>query len=173
MPLRLLTILIIGFFTLPSFAKSAVVFEIRRPINLQPGKPKPKDFYINAGDELGLKKNMLVVLNRRSTLYDSYKNSSPGDLYVPVAQIRIIHVQKGLAVARLERMVPRANLPHLEYDSVMVGDQLDMETAKMGSRKTAVVTPPEILQAGPEESADFSSLTPSLETQVTIPLHTL
>ena len=172
MPLRLLICLLFLIFAANAFAKNAVVFEIRRPISLDPEKTAPKDFYINGGSEMGLKKNMLIVVNRRSTLYDAYKNSSPGDLHVPVGQLRIIHVQKGLSVARLEKMVNRKNLPQLDYDAIMVGDTLDMETAKMATRKTAA-TQPEPLRAGPEDSADFSSLTPSVESIVTMPLHTL
>lgn len=172
MPMRLLIIILFSAFSLNAFAKNGVIFEIRRPISLEPGKSSPKDFYINAGNEIGLKKNMLVVVNRRTTLYDAYKNSSPGDLHVPVAQIRIIHVQKGLSVARLERLVDRQNLPQLDFDAVMLGDSLDMETAKMASQNTASAEP-EQLRAGPVDSADFSSLSPSSESLVTIPLQTL
>ena len=172
MPLRLTICLLFLIFSVNAFAKNAVVFEIRRPISLDPKQSAPKDFYINAGNEIGLKKNMLVVVNRRTTLYDAYQNNSPGDLYVPVGQLRVIHVQKGLAVARLEQMVNRKNLPQLDYDAIMVGDSLDMETAKMATQKTAA-TQPEILQSGPADSADFSSLAPTSQTPVTMPLHTL
>ncbi len=137
MPLRLFIISVVVFFVAKAFAKDVVVFDVRRQVSLNPDKRPPQDFFINAGSEIGLKEGMLVVVNRRQTLYDSYQNKSVGDLVVPVAQIRIIHVQNSISVARLEKMVDRRYLPSLDFDAVMVGDRLDMETAKMAPQKTA------------------------------------
>ncbi|NJL25891.1 MAG: hypothetical protein HC902_12475 [Calothrix sp. SM1_5_4] len=49
-----------------------------------------------------------------------------------VAKVRIIHVQRGLAVARLVSEFTRDNAPLLEDNFVMVGDRLDLSTATSG-----------------------------------------
>lgn len=120
-----------------SYAKEIAIFDVRRPLSFENGQDLPKDFYINAGIEVGLKVGMTVSVNRRQTLYDPFQNKSPGDLIIPVGRLRIIHVQDNIAVARLEEMSGRQNLPTLDFDAVMVGDRLDMATAKMGSGKRA------------------------------------
>jgi hypothetical protein len=165
MPLRLVTILLAALFAMPAHSqeKEAVVFDIRRPVALDPAKRPEKDYFINAGSEFGLKQDMIVVVTRRQTLYDAYQNKSPGDLIVPVAQIRIIHVQKGLSVARIEKMVDRTGLPNLDLDAILVGDRLDMETARMTKHKTAEVSFEQTLtplETGlpSSSSADFSSM---------------
>jgi len=152
-------------------ASEIVVFDIRRPLSLDPGKRHEKDYFINSGSEAGLKPDMLIVVSRRQTLYDAYKNKSPGELIVPVAELRIIHVQKGLSVARLERMVDRAALPNLDFDAVMVGDKLDMETARMARQKTAQIEEQPEPKPEPSGQGDFSSLLPT--GKVEIPVQTL
>ncbi len=120
-----------------SYAKEIAVFDVRRPLSFENGQDLPKDFYINAGIEVGLKVGMTVGVNRRQTLYDPFQNKSPGDLIIPVGRLKIIHVQDNIAVARLEEISSRQDLPTLDVDAIMVGDRLDMATAKMGSGKRA------------------------------------
>lgn len=125
------------FVSFASYGKEIAVFEIRRPLSFENGQDLPKDFYINAGIEVGLKVGMSVGVNRRQTLYDPFQNKSPGDLIIPVGRLRIIHVQDNISVARLEVVTGREALPTLDFDAIMVGDRLDMSTAKMSSGKRA------------------------------------
>lgn len=118
-------------------AKEGTVFEVRRPVALDSNDKPPKDFFINVGSKDGLKVGMLVMVNRRQSLYDIYLNKSAEDLVVNVGQLRIIHVQPDLSVARLENIENREALPVLDYDAIMVGDKVDLSSAKMAPRKTA------------------------------------
>jgi hypothetical protein len=119
------------FVTTPTLAKEITVFDIRRAVSLENNQEMPKDFYINAGLETGLKPGMVITVNRRQTLYDPFQSKSPGDLVVPVGKLRVIHAQENIAVARMVEILGRENLPGLEFDAIMVGDRLDMSTAKM------------------------------------------
>lgn len=153
-----------------SFAKEIAVFDVRRPLSFENGQDLPKDFYINAGIEVGLKVGMTVAVNRRQTLYDPFQNKSPGDLIIPVGRLRIIHVQDNIAVARLEEISGRQNLPTLEFDAIMVGDRLDMSTAKMGGGKRADNNDSDSNSAaasneGQETSASTSAPTPAIVPQ--------
>lgn len=120
-------------------AKDATVFDVRRPLAMENHEVPPKDYYINAGEKDGLKAGMIVTVNRRQTLYDQYQNKSPGDLIVAVGQLKIIHTQTDISVARLEKMEGREALPTLEFDAIMTGDKVDLSSAKMAPRKTAAV----------------------------------
>ncbi len=154
---------------LPSFAKDVYVFESRRALSLVDGQQLPKDYYINAGTESGLRKDVVVTVNRRTAFYDPYQNKSAGDIMVPVAELRIIYSQNGLSVARLEKMHDRAFLPSLEYEAVMVGDRLDLSSASKREKRAEMPSVRPIPVYGPrpeskeviEEKAEFSSMAPA------------
>lgn len=179
MPLRLraiaihLTSIFTLLFTFIAHAKDATVFDVRRPVAMENDEKPPKDYFINAGANDGLKVGMIVTVERRQSMYDPYQNKSPGDLVVIVGQLRIIHVQGELSVARLENIDGRQNLPTIEFEAVMVGDKVDLASAKMAPRKTASmdiqVIPVEVLRTNDQgsSSADFSSVSPGLSSAPT------
>ncbi len=113
----------------PCQAEEVTVFDMRNSLALKDSDPVYKDFYLNGGTEQGLRKDMIITVVRRQTLYDSYQNRSPGDLMVKVGLIKIIHVQRGLSVARDFASVARVDHPLLENDFVMVGDLIDLKSA--------------------------------------------
>ncbi|MEZ4872411.1 MAG: hypothetical protein R2827_09255 [Bdellovibrionales bacterium] len=119
-------------FSQNSFAKKDVtVFDVRKTLPLSESERIYQDFYVNGGVEEGLKPGMLVTVTRRLNPYDSYQNKSPGELNVAVGKLKIIHVQKGISVARMHSLYSRNGRPVLEYDYIMVGDQLDLNTLQM------------------------------------------
>jgi hypothetical protein len=164
-------------------AKDVTIFEVRRPLSMENNKVNPKDYFINAGKADGIKVGTVFKVVRRQSLYDAYQQKSPEELAVYVGELRIIHVQNEISVARLEEIYDREKLPTLEVDSIMVGDRVDMTSGRAAPTKTASldVTPqPMQLQLilPPANSgstnvnmstgtADFSSqtLTPSTQSQ--------
>lgn len=160
------TTLLTVFVATAAQAKDIAVFDIRRPVSMENGKEVPKDYYLNAGRESGLKVNMVVTVHRRQTLYDPFQNKSPGDLTIPVGRLRIIHAQEGLSVARLEDMLSREKLPTLDIDAIAIGDRVDIKSAKMSPPKTASLEPVapampiEILAVPVSEQVEASSLAP-------------
>lgn len=169
-------------------AKDVTVFDIRRPLAMENGENPAKDYFFNAGTTAGLKKGMLITVTRRQALYDQYLNKSPGDLVVAVGQLRIIHVQPDMSVARLETLQDRANSPNVEFEAVMVGDKIDLSSARMAPQKTAslemnmqsqplsipapaqpsmIMTPKvEMPKLAPDHAKDFSSVAPQAPLNV-------
>lgn len=105
------------------------IFDVRKQLPMSNTEVVFRDFYINAGSEAGLTLGMVVTVQRRMPLYDSYQNRSAGDLQLKVARVKIIHVQKGLAVARLHSEFTREGTPLLEDNFIMIGDGLDLSSA--------------------------------------------
>lgn len=127
------------------------IFDVRKNLALADNEKTFRDFYINGGTEAGLSNGMIITVQRRLPLYDTYLNRSAGDLELKVAKIKIIHVQKGLSVARLHSEFSRDTAPLLEDNFIMVGDRLDLATAVSGASegKSAGVSQP-----APEAVAD-------------------
>ncbi len=153
----------LAFLLLASFVANAdlTIFDVRRSLPMANDEKAIRDFYVNGGSEQGLQAGMVIIVQRRSPLYDSYSNRSAGDLDVRVARVKIIHVQRGLAVARLHSEFSRDNVPLLEDNFIMVGDRLDIGSAtydksdKDKSKKA-------------EESSEQSEPVASVGTQILI-----
>ena len=105
------------------------IFDVRKTLPMSNDEKVFRDFYVNGGSETGLATGMVITVGRRMPLYDSYQNRSAGDLDLKVARVKIIHVQKGLAVARLFAEFTRESAPLLEDNFIMIGDRLDISSA--------------------------------------------
>lgn len=114
--------------SVPAFAE-LTIFDVRKNLALSDSEKVFRDFYVNGGTEAGITRGMIITVQRRLPLYDTYQNRSAGDLDLKVAKIKIIHVQKGLSVARLHSEFDRSTSPLLEDNFIMVGDRLDLATA--------------------------------------------
>lgn len=144
-----------------AWAQAITVFDVRKTLPLTPTDDTYQDFYINGGNEVGLKSGLIVTVVRRRALYDAYQSRSPGDLVVPVGRLKIIHSQKGLSVARLHSLFDRAELPMVDYDYIMVGDRLDMATARMPEKRSPAQKSKKQTQRRPSEvKAEVSVLGP-------------
>lgn len=172
-----LSILLLFGMSCSAFAQEISIFDVRNTLALSDEEPTYKDYYLNAGSERGLREGMIITVIRKLALYDSYQNKSPGELEVQVGKVKLIHVQKGLAVARDYADISRVSHPLLDYDFVMVGDSLDLDsmTTESKQKKTAEQASPPPEQARRQGAAfaiDFASKAPAVE-QPTVPVSTL
>jgi hypothetical protein len=139
-------------------ADDLTIFDVRKNLPMSDTEKVYRDFYINGGSEAGLSAGTIITVERRMPLYDNYQNRSAGDLNLKVAKIKIIHVQKGISVARLFSEFTRDNAPLLEDNFIMVGDRLDMNsaTSEKDSKKAENESAPEQRAASPRpESAQI------------------
>lgn len=174
------------FMSIVADAKEVTVFDVRRPVSLSNEEMAPKDYYIDAGSNDGLKPGMTISVRRRQSLYDGYQNKSLEDLVVVIGRLRLIHVQADISVARLENIEKRDQSPTVEFDAVMVGDKVDLSSARMAPQKTASADLPievKIDQIAPlpvptiqnpptppSGKADFSSTSPQAPVKTSGPL---
>ena len=106
------------------------IIEIKRTLSLNNNKRHYKEFYINAGSNKGLKLNHIVPVVRRKSFYDPLLNKNIGDLWLPVGEMKVIHVGSHVSVARIYKVPERQNLPEIEYPTFMVGDRIQTRKAK-------------------------------------------
>ncbi len=113
------------------------IFDVRKNLPMSDSDPVYRDFYLDGGSESGLSVGMVLTVYRRMPLYDSYQNRAAGDLQLKVAKVKIIHVQRGLAVARLQSEFTRDSAPLLEDPFIMVGDHIDLSSAASDKKADA------------------------------------
>jgi hypothetical protein len=112
-----------------AFAQSSngpLIFDVRRSLPLEPNEPVYKDFYINAGPEAGFKKGVYISVVRPIPVHDPIQNKQQGTLNIPVGHLQVIHVERGITVARLQDELADDERPTLEFEGVMVGDKIDL-----------------------------------------------
>ncbi len=124
-------------FSWEAFSADINVIEVRRNIPLADDAPVYKDFYINAGTESGLKKNMVVTVIRKMAMRDATGTQSFGDLEIPVGQLKIIAAKGRIAVAREYKLISRDDEPMLEQIGMMIGDRLELDGAFIDNKKAA------------------------------------
>lgn len=131
--------------SIPAFAEEFSVIDVRRNITLADNDPVYKDFYINAGEGSGLKKNLVVTAVRKLTIRDASGAQAFGEIMVPVGQLKVIAVFGKIAVAREFTLLSRDELPMLEQTGIMTGDRIDLQGAFIDTskpkRKTAEAAP--------------------------------
>ena len=108
----------------------AVVIEVKKNIQLSKNDKIFKNFFINGGENLGLKKGYRVDVLRRVPFHDPLKNISVGDIRVKVGELEIIHADRLLSVARQISLENPEDRPVLDYEAVMVGDRLDLASSR-------------------------------------------
>lgn len=106
-----------------------VIFEVRKKLQMSNDEPVLKDYYIGSGTEAGLKSNMIIDVKRKIPVHDAFKNESRGDLVVTVGKVKVIHAGVGISVARIFKETSASARPITGFETVMVGDFLDIKTA--------------------------------------------
>lgn len=119
--------------TLSAQAESMTVVNVRSNIAMSDEDPVYRDYVIDVKDSNSLKKNLVVLIKRKVSLKNS-DAKDVGDVETAVGQLKIIHVDKKVAVAREYKIVPRENEITLDYTNIMVGDEVDLTGAFIDSK---------------------------------------
>ncbi len=123
------------------------IFDVRKSLPMEPTDPSYHDFYINAGVEQGFKKGQYLPVQRAIPVHDPVKNIQQALLTVPVGKVLVIHVERNMTVARLVTELGDEERPTLEYESIMIGDRIDMKgittdaPKNIKKKKTAATQP--------------------------------
>ncbi len=111
-----------------SMAKAEItIIDVRKNIPLSDEDPSFTDFYLNAGDNEGLKKNMVVTVFRTINVRDASGAQSFGEISIPVGQVKVVAVFQKIAVGREYKLLPRDVNPMLEQIGLMSGDRIELK----------------------------------------------
>ena len=119
---------------LNAFSAEINVADVHRNIPLSDDENIYKDFYINAGEGSGLKKNLVVNIKRKVFIKDS-ASKSIGDFEALIGQLRILHVDSKMAIAREYKLFSRDEEPMVEQIGIMTGDRIDLNGSFIDTNK--------------------------------------
>lgn len=105
-------------------ADEHMVYNVFRPLDLgeEEQQVAPKDFYVNMGASNGVRSGSVLEVLRKVSTFDLASQKLYKDVLLPVAKIKVIHVESNAAVARLEKLAPPEVTPGISPRAVMVGD---------------------------------------------------
>lgn len=126
------------------------IFNIRKNLPMSDDEKVLRDFYINAGSEAGLATGMVITVQRRMPLYDSYQNRS-GNLDLKVAKIKSFTFKKvwllrACIPSSLGRTLPYWKIPLLWSAIASISVlRLAIKTAKKQTMTAEKRTSPSLL----------------------------
>jgi hypothetical protein len=121
----------ITLLSLPSFGADPIysVYDIKKTLPLHEREKVYRDYYVSMGTDAGVKMGSILAIYRRQGTVDQMHNENHDDLAVPIAHIKVIQAGKTMSVARLESLVPKKQIPVLEFNTVMLGDRAELTQA--------------------------------------------
>jgi hypothetical protein len=104
-------------------ASDAVVYGVYRGVDLgNPGESPARDFYVNLGSQQGVQTGSILEVSRKLATYDLLSEKLYKDVVFPIATLKVIHAEPGVAIARLDKMIAPEKSPSFSPRAVMVGD---------------------------------------------------
>lgn len=114
--------LVVGF-PLRSSAQDFMVYSVYKGLDFgNPGEAPLKDYYVNMGSAQGVRTGMTLEVLRKIASYDLVSQKLYQDVTFAFARLKVIHVEKNAAIARLETVFPATETPSFTPRAVMVGD---------------------------------------------------
>lgn len=102
------------------------VTSVIREFPMKAGETAYRDFYVNAGTNNGLRAGVYLDAVRKMPVYDNLNSKLSGDTGVKIARLRVIHVSRDMAVARLVKLYEKESTPLIGFDTVMIGDLIEV-----------------------------------------------
>jgi hypothetical protein len=104
-------------------ASDAVVYSVYRGVDLgNPGEAPSKDYYVNLGTQQGVENGSILEVSRKLATYDLMSEKLYKEVVFPIATLKVIHAESGVAIARLDKMITQDQVPSFSPRAVMVGD---------------------------------------------------
>lgn len=153
------------FFSITLQAEDITIIQIKRNIQMSETDPVYRDIFLSSGEAAGFKKNMVITVERKSNIKDANGTASFGDIYIPVAQIKILEVYKSTAVAREHKTLSRKNHPVLDQTGIMVGDKINLKDSFIdrtpASETTTTLIPAPSQAAAPAPATTAAATSPT------------
>jgi hypothetical protein len=112
---------------LRALSNEHTVYQVFRPVDLGfENFTVPKDIYVSVGAEDGVRKGAKLDVFRKVASFNHLTQQHVGDHLVPVARVKVIHVDQRTAIARLDQFVSLDKEPALYPQAIMIGDQVQI-----------------------------------------------
>jgi len=121
--LQLFAIIIFLFTASMSVAKEYIIFSIVQDIPMgQEGEVIKKNYYINIGQQQGVKEGTLLDVYRVISRADPYSSKQRYNYKVKIGKLKVLHSEDTAAIGVLKEIKTGEDAPLYEIDNFMIGD---------------------------------------------------
>ena len=106
-----------------SVAKEYIIFSIVQDIPMgQEGEVIKKNYYINIGQQQGVKEGTLLDVYRVISRADPYSSKQRYNYKVKIGKLKVLHSEDTAAIGVLKEIKTGEDAPLYEIDNFMIGD---------------------------------------------------
>ncbi len=109
-------------------AKDYIIYAVSQ--NLPMGEPEEvitKNYYVNIGQQQGLKTGSVLNVYRSVAMSDPYETKNKYNHKVKIGELKILHTEDGSAIARLEKFAEGKDVPVFDIENFMIGDRVQVK----------------------------------------------
>ncbi len=109
-------------------AKDYIIYAVAQ--NLPMGEPEEiitKNYYVNIGQQQGLKSGSVLNVYRSVAMSDPYETKNKYSHKVKIGELKVLHTEDGSAIARLETFSQGKDIPVFDIANFMIGDRVQVK----------------------------------------------
>lgn len=110
----------------PLVRQDVQIFEVRKKLQMKSTDPIIRDYYVNAGQVMGLKAGANVQVSRNVPLSDPNNQEAQTHMELPVGTMKIIYANRTMSIGRFHSLAPSQENPILDNELFMVGDKVNL-----------------------------------------------
>jgi len=81
-----------------------------------------KDFFVSLGSLQGVREGSVLQVSRKMATFDLLSEKLYREVTFPIGTLKVIHTESGVAIARLDKLMPSDKTPAFSPRAIMVGD---------------------------------------------------
>ncbi len=129
--LQLLALFIFLFTASMSVAKEYIIFSIAQDLPMgYEGEVIKKNFYMNIGEQQGIREGTTLDVFRTLSKVDPYTNKQRYNFKVKIGQVKVLHTEETASIGVLKKMNSGDDAPVYEIDGFMIGDQVAVSSGR-------------------------------------------
>lgn len=123
--MKICTLLILMFFSVPTFAKDFVIFSMTQDLSMgQEDEVIRKNYYVNLGKGQGVTKDSVLDVHRIISVQNPYDNKKRVNYKVKIGELKVVHSSDEASIAMVHRYLDEDTI--FEIPKFMIGDHVSI-----------------------------------------------
>lgn len=108
--------------------KDYIIYAVAHQLPMgDPNEVMHKDYYVNMGNQQGLKKGTTLNVYRSVAMSDPYETKNKYSHSIKIGEIKILHAEAGSSIARTQTFLKGEDVPIFDVENFMIGDRVQVK----------------------------------------------
>lgn len=123
--MKICTLLVLIFFSLPTFARDFVIFSMAQDLSMgYDNEVIRKNYYVNLGKGQGVNKDSVLDVHRIISVQNPYDNKKRVNYKVKIGELKVVHSSDEASIAMVHKYVEEDTI--FELPTFMIGDHVSI-----------------------------------------------